>query len=133
MLWPCWQASSARPVLSCPPAHPGPRIHESTAPPPTESLCAHGGQHPPSPALGLPIRVSGHGHHLLLACDFGVLEDAVPHHTHRPDLLAAAEKVGHGVHAALDVGASEEAGTVAAHLLQTPQDQVGLPGRQRRW
>lgn len=129
LLWPCWQASLAKPILSCPPAHPGPRVHESTAPPPTEGLCAHGGCCPPSPALGLPIRVSGHGHHLLLARDFGVLEDAVPHHTRRPDLLAAAEKVGHGVHAALDVGASQEAGTVAAHPLQPAQDQVGLPER----
>lgn len=89
----------------------------STAPPPTESLCAHGGRRPPSPALGLPIRVSGHGHHLLLACDFGVLKDAVPHHTRRPDFLTAAEKVGHGVHTALDVGAAQEAGAVAAHPL----------------
>lgn len=94
-----------------------------------ESLCAHGGRRPPSPALGLPVRVSGHGHHLLLTRDFGVLEDAVPHHPRRPDLLAAAEKVGHGVHTALDVGAPQEAGAVAADPLQPPQDQVGLPGR----
>lgn len=123
-------SSSARPILSCPLAPPGPRIHESTAPPPTESLCAHGGWHPPSPALGLPIGVSGHGHHLLLACDFGVLEDAVPHHTRGPDLLAAAEKVGYGVHTALDVSASQEAGAVAAHPVQSPQDQVGLPEKE---
>lgn len=120
----------AKPVLRCLPAHLGPGIHGSAAPPPTESLCAHGGRRPPSPALGVPIRVPGHGHHLLLARDFGVLEDAVPHHARGPDLLAAAEKVGHGVHAALDVGAAQEAGTVAAHPLQSPQDQVGLPERQ---
>lgn len=93
------------------------------------SLCAHGGRRPPSPALGLAIRVSGHGHHLLLARDLGVLEDAVPHHARRPDLLAAAEKVGHGVHATLDVRAAQEARAVAAHPLQTPQDQVGFPER----
>lgn len=93
-------------------------------------VCAHGGRRSPSPALGVPVRVPGHGHHLLLARDFGVLEDAVPHHARGPDLLAAAEKVGHGIHAALDVGAAQEAGTMAAHPLQSPQDQVGLPERQ---
>ena len=118
----------AHPQGPPPPARP--QIHESTARPPPESPCAHGGWRPPSPALGLPVRVPGHGHHLLLARDFGVLEDAVPHHTGRPDLLAAAEEVGHRVHTALDVGASQEAGTVAAHPLQPPEDQVGLPGRQ---
>ena len=118
----------AHPQGPLPPARP--RIHESTTRPPPESPCAHGGRCLPSPALRLPVRVPGHGHHLLLARDFGVLEDAVPHHTRRPDLLAAAEEVGHGVHTALDVGASQEAGTVAAHPLQPPEDQVGLPGRQ---
>lgn len=120
----------AKPILSCLPAHVGPGIHGGAALPPTESLCAHGGWRPPSPALGVPIRVPGHGHHLLLTRDFGVLEDAVPHHACRPDFLTAAEQVGHGVHAALDVGTAQEAGAVAAHPFQPPQDQVGLPERQ---
>lgn len=107
----------ARPLPS--PSPPRPQDPCEGAPLPTESLCARGGKCPPSPALGVPVRVSGHGDHLLLTRDFGVFEDAVPHHACRPDLLAAAEKVGHGVHPALDVGASQEAGAMAAHPFQT--------------
>lgn len=82
----------------------------------------------PSPPLGLPVGVAQHGDHLLLAGDFGVLEDAVPDHAGRPRLLAAAEQVGHGLGAALDVGAAQQRRAVAADLLQPPQDQVSLPG-----
>lgn len=99
-----------------------------------ESLCSWPseawGQSSLSPPLGLAIRIACHGDHLLLTCDFGVLEDAIPNHASWPHLFTAAEEVGDGIHTALDVGAAQEGRAVAADLLQPPQDQVGFSERQ---
>lgn len=43
-----------------------------------------------------------------------------------PALVAAAVHVGHGVGAALDVGAVQEGPAVVADLLRSVQDQVGF-------
>lgn len=50
LLWPCWQVSYARP-LSCPPAHPGPRIHESSAPSKSVSVLKEGNTLPHRPLV----------------------------------------------------------------------------------
>lgn len=49
-----------------------------------------------------------------------------------PALVAAAVDVGHGVGAALDVGAVQEGAAVVADLLRPVQDQVGFSRRRRK-
>lgn len=55
------------------------------------------------------------------------MDGAVPRVGGRPQLVALAEDIGHGVGAALDVAAVEERAAIVADLLHPVQDQVGLP------
>lgn len=50
LLWPCWQVSYTRP-LSCPSAHPGPRIHESSVPSKSISVLKEGSTLPHRPLV----------------------------------------------------------------------------------
>lgn len=72
---------------------------------------------------------------LLYAGGAALVDGAAPRVGGRPQLVALAEDVGHGVGAALDVAAVEERAAVVADLLHPVQDQVGLSmegeGRRR--
>lgn len=58
------------------------------------------------------------------------MDGAAPRVGGRPQLVALAEDVGHGVGAALDVAAVEERAAVVADLLHPVQDEVGFPAKR---
>lgn len=80
-----------------------------------------------SSEFGVAVCVALYRDELLHAGGAALVDGAAPRVGGRPQLVALAEDVGHGVGAALDVAAVEERAAVVADLLHPVQDQVGLP------
>lgn len=83
-----------------------------------------------SSEFGVAVCVALYRDELLHAGGAALVDGAAPRVGGRPQLVALAEDIGHGVGAALDVAAVEERAAVVADLLHPVQDQVGLPAEE---